>query len=363
MTAEQLVPLPREPRTASLGLPCETVSVVVIGRNEGARLVRCLAAVNAMRYPATLLEKIYVDSESSDGSARRAAQAGFKILHYQSESRTAAGARELGWRAAGSRFVLFLDGDCTVDPDFLRHAIERCLSDKAVAVNGEVRESLQAPHAARRCLGVYWEVALRGSEGKSFYRGGCGLVERAALQEVGGFDVDLAGTENNDLGRRLIQQGGNVWYLNRPMVIHDSGVETWAEVFRHGVRDGYWFERLSRMPKAAGKPITTAARTTAVRQAAPVVCTALAGWALQGAMGLVLGAVVPATIALGKRVRLVRKAKGERPSNLLDAVLLGAYETFIWFGRLRYVAGQMIGKPEAFRTGPDWRSPERGSAQ
>lgn len=363
MTAEQLlVPRPLEPSRSPFGLPCETVSVVVIGRNEGERLVRCLAAVDKIRYPAALLEKIYVDSESTDGSADRAAEAGFRVLNYRAEFRTAAGARDMGWRASQSRFVLFLDGDCVVDPDFLRHAVSRCLIKGVAAVNGQVRENHPAPRAARRSLAVYWEVALRSNEGKSFYRGGCGLVERAALKEIRGFDVTLAGTENNDLGRRLVQHGRDAWYLSKPMVNHDSGVRTWTELFRHGVRDGYWFERLSRMPRAADKPITVAARTTAVRQATSVACVVAAGGALLGPLGLALGATAAGTCSLVKRIRLVRKARGKSTSNFLDGGLLVAYECFIWCGRMRYVAGEMLGNPAAFRTGPDWRSPERGSA-
>ena len=268
----------------------------------------------------------------------------------------------MGWRAARSRFILFLDGDCAVDPAFLRHAVSRCLIKGVAAVNGQVRESHPAPRAARRSLAVYWEVALRSREGKSFYRGGCGLVERAALKEIGGFDVTLAGTENNDLGRRLVQHGRDAWYLSRPMVDHDSGVKTWTELFRHGVRDGYWFERLSRMPRAAGTPITPAACTTAARQAAPMAFAALAGLAIQGPWAVALGVIAIVALALGKRLRLIREAKGRDTSNLLDGALLGAYDFSIWCGRLRYVAGELLGKPGAFRTGPDWRSPERGSA-
>ena len=43
------------------------VSVVIIGRNEGARLERCLRSVQRMKLPGPV-EVIYVDSASTDGS-------------------------------------------------------------------------------------------------------------------------------------------------------------------------------------------------------------------------------------------------------------------------------------------------------
>ena len=52
------------------------ISVVVIGRNEGQRLVRCLKSVRAADYPPDRIELIYVDSNSSDGSAAAAEELG-----------------------------------------------------------------------------------------------------------------------------------------------------------------------------------------------------------------------------------------------------------------------------------------------
>ena len=49
------------------------LSVVIIGRNEGARLKRCLESVNAMHAIGGAVEVIYVDSASTDKSPELAA--------------------------------------------------------------------------------------------------------------------------------------------------------------------------------------------------------------------------------------------------------------------------------------------------
>ena len=56
--------------------PAPVLSVVVIGRNEGERLARCLESVRAMADPGGPVELIYVDSASTDGSPERAAALG-----------------------------------------------------------------------------------------------------------------------------------------------------------------------------------------------------------------------------------------------------------------------------------------------
>src|SRR5450432_781498 len=94
------------------------VSVVVIGRNEGDRLTRCLDSVASIRGLDGPLETIYADSASTDGSPERAAAAGATVVRVESDHPTAALGRNAGWRAATGEFVLFLDGDTVLDPEF-----------------------------------------------------------------------------------------------------------------------------------------------------------------------------------------------------------------------------------------------------
>lgn len=356
MTAERLISLPEGLGRSPFKLPCETVSVVVIGRNEGERLTKCLEAVNRMRYPATLIEKIYVDSESTDGSAKRAAEAGFRVLCYRAALRTAAGARDLGWRASGSDFVLFLDGDCSVDTDFLRHAVGRALSERASAICGRIREVRADSCPKRRTLALHWEINRAAQPGWSYYNGGCALVKRAALMEVGGFNVELAATENTDLGRRLMQRSGGVWYVNRAMADHDSGVKTWSEMFRRCVRNGYWFERYQAVRRPTTETEAPAEmRTGAGWKAAPGLAAVLFGAALAGAGGATFGLGAAAAASLWKRMRKIRRVRGTN-ADVTDGLLLAYYDFTVWCGSLRYLAERAVGRPGAFQTSADWRS-------
>lgn len=94
------------------------LSVVVIGRNEGSRLERCLLSIRGMESPGDV-ETIYVDSASTDGSAALAKSLGAKVIVIQPSRPTAALGRNAGWRVASAPFILFLDGDTILDPHFV----------------------------------------------------------------------------------------------------------------------------------------------------------------------------------------------------------------------------------------------------
>src|ERR1700712_4441479 len=91
--------------TTNSSLP--RIGVVVIGRNEGGRLRACLASVLTMNYPASLLDVIYVDSSSTDGSVALAESMGVRTIVLEGPT-TAARGRNAGWTATDAPFILFL---------------------------------------------------------------------------------------------------------------------------------------------------------------------------------------------------------------------------------------------------------------
>src|SRR5437762_6754973 len=99
------------------------VGIVVIGRNEGHRLIRCLKSLNGTASPV-----IYVDSGSVDGSMGTATGMGMHAV-ASSPPYTAASARNHGFGVLLHRHpdldvVQFLDGDCTLMDGWLQAAIQ-----------------------------------------------------------------------------------------------------------------------------------------------------------------------------------------------------------------------------------------------
>jgi glycosyltransferase involved in cell wall biosynthesis len=100
----------------------EKVGAVVIGRNEGQRLVTCLSSLK------TQLENIiYVDSGSTDNSIEEAQKLGIEIIELDlSVPFTAARARNEGARLlleqSSIDYIQFVDGDCEVQQNWLNEA-------------------------------------------------------------------------------------------------------------------------------------------------------------------------------------------------------------------------------------------------
>ena len=100
------------------------VAAVIIGRNEGERLVRCPDAL--IQYTNKI---VYVDSASSDLSIQNAQKSGAHVVSLDmSTPFTAARARNAGFEKAielfaESEFIHFIDGDCEMLEGWLNASV------------------------------------------------------------------------------------------------------------------------------------------------------------------------------------------------------------------------------------------------
>src|SRR5690349_20341428 len=103
-------------------LPLSNFGAVVIGRNEGARLRKCLASI------VDAAARVYVDSGSSDGSVEMASDLGIDVIELDMAIPfTAARARNAGFYhlqriVPQLDYVQFVDGDCELVEGWTRSA-------------------------------------------------------------------------------------------------------------------------------------------------------------------------------------------------------------------------------------------------
>src|SRR4051812_40672443 len=97
--------------------PVPAIGLVIIGRNEGQRLRRCLES--SLGHAA---HAVYVDSGSTDGSVALARSLNVDVVELDTTNPfTAARARNAGVRrlldtAPDTPYVQFVDGDCEINP-------------------------------------------------------------------------------------------------------------------------------------------------------------------------------------------------------------------------------------------------------
>ena len=106
------------------------VAAVVIGRNEGDRLVRCLKSLHGQAAPI-----VYVDSGSTDSSVESAKALGAEVVSLDmTQPFTAARARNAGLsvlKDVDIDFVQMIDGVCDLYPSWIETAPSRKRSRNA----------------------------------------------------------------------------------------------------------------------------------------------------------------------------------------------------------------------------------------
>lgn len=227
------------------------LSVVVIGRNEGERLTRCLESVRAMTDPGGPVELIYVDSASTDGSPERAMALGARVITVQPERPSAALGRNAGWRVAQAPIVLFLDGDTLLHPHFVADSLPEFQNPQVAVVWGHRREINPDASLYNRVLDLDWIYP----PGLSEFCGGDALMRRAVLVEVDGFDVTLIAGEEPELCRRLRARGGQILHVDRPMTGHDLAMTQWRQYWRRAVRAGHAYAEVAERFRGTDAPL------------------------------------------------------------------------------------------------------------
>jgi glycosyltransferase involved in cell wall biosynthesis len=219
------------------------LSIVVIGRNEGQRLVRCLQSVQSIRGLVGDVELLYVDSGSTDGSFQTAESYGAKSILLNTDRPTAALGRETGWRNASSDFILFLDGDTVLHPDFPVKALDAITSDATIAaVWGRLREIHPEQSLYNRVLDLDWIFHF----GEINLCGGNVLMRRRALEVSGGYDSTLIAGEEPELCCRIRAHGYRILHIDAPMVGHDLAMTRFRQYWKRSIRTGYAYAEVSR---------------------------------------------------------------------------------------------------------------------
>ncbi len=214
-----------------------TVGVVVIGRNEGARLQRCLAST--LPQAAAL---VYVDSGSSDGSPDLARSLGAEVVALDmTQPFTAARARNAGFARLRSvlqnlEFVQFVDGDCEVDAAWILTARDFLRAHPGTAaVCGRRREQFPERSVYNRLCDIEWNTP--GGEAKAC--GGDVLMRAEALKQAGGYCDKLIAGEEPELCVRLRARGWRIWRLDAEMTRHDAAMTRFGQWWRRTQRAGF----------------------------------------------------------------------------------------------------------------------------
>ena len=227
-----------------------TAGAVIIGRNEGARLLACLNSAIA----AGLSPIVYVDSGSTDGSIAAAQAAGVEVVLLDHDTPfTAARARNAGLarlvaRSEPTDYVQFIDGDCMLRDGWIAAAKAFLDANPQVAVVcGRRRERFPEASLYNAMIDREWAAM----PGESRACGGDAMMRVAAMEAAGRYNPKLIAGEEPELCVRLRQAGWTIWRLDAEMTWHDAAMTRFGQWWNRSRRAGHAFAEGAAMHGAA----------------------------------------------------------------------------------------------------------------
>ena len=319
------------------------LSVVIIGRNEGERLLRCLDSVAAMNDIGGMVQVIYVDSNSTDDSVEKARARGAEVLEVKPERPAAAIGRNAGWKAASAPIVLFLDGDTILDPTFVAESLRHFEDPQVAIVWGHRREIDTAGSLYNRVLDLDWVYP----PGESEFCGGDALMRRSVLEEVGGYDDTLIAGEEPEMCRRIRTRGYTILHVDHPMTGHDLAMTRFKQYWKRAFRAGHAYAEVAERFRGTDMPLWEDHVRRNFRRGLFFLSTPLVALALS--LGLKNPWPFVALLGLFALLALRTATKvGWKSRDLLTRLLYGLHSHFqqvpIFFGQLSFRRDRRAGR-------------------
>lgn len=203
----------KEPMTAPL------VSVIIPTYNSAAYLREAIDSVFNQTF--TDYELIIVDDGSKDNSPEIAREYGDRIICVRQANAGVSAARNAGLRRARGRYVAFLDADDIWLPDKLSVQVAHLQANPSVKISGSSFHLIDGTGALLRTVRITppgREDLLRELLLHGYYTlPSAMVVEREAMERVGGFDETIHGVEDRDLWLRMVK-AYDYRYITEPLI-------------------------------------------------------------------------------------------------------------------------------------------------
>jgi len=220
-----------------------TIAAVVIGRNEGDRLVRCLGS---LKEQADRI--VYVDSGSTDNSVQMAQDMGIDVVDLDTTVPfTAARARNAGFEALKPDlpdYVQFVDGDCGVQEGWLSKAAAALDARPELGIVTGWRSEIHPEHSIYNAIA---DFEWHRPSGDIAACGGDMMVRSGDFDAIDGFNPVVIAAEDDEFCVRMRKSGKALWRLPEQMTRHDANMTTFGEWWRRAVRSGHGFAQVGAL--------------------------------------------------------------------------------------------------------------------
>jgi glycosyltransferase involved in cell wall biosynthesis len=217
------------------------VSVIIPTYRRADRLIGVIGALAEQTLDTSRFEVIAIDNFSEDTTKETldalAATVPFTLRVLQTTSNHGpAPARNLGWRAASTPIVAFLDDDCLPEPEWLAAGLSTIQADESLGV---VQGRVRTPHDFNPINMRAW-YHCQIIDGPTPYFEACNIFyRRAALEMADGYDESIGWWgEDTELGWRVVEGGWGRGFAAHAVVEHAVVARGWRWHFDNGLLEG-----------------------------------------------------------------------------------------------------------------------------
>lgn len=207
-------------------------TILIVNYNGGKVLLECLRSLNKLVYPN--FETVLVDNGSTDDSVDKVKK--FKIQLVESRSNLGfAGGNNLAFKHAKGKYIVLLNGDTEVEPNWLGKLVEFAeKTPKAGIFSSRVMffDDKKVFNSAGGLCDIYGFSPLRGTFDKDigqynkpipvFYAHGAAMmIRREVIEKIGFLDEDyFIYHEEFDFCWRAWLAGYEVYYVPNAVAYH-----------------------------------------------------------------------------------------------------------------------------------------------
>ena len=285
------------------------VSVIVLNYNAGELLLNCVNSLKKSTY--TNLEILVVDNISSDDSQKKCKEEFPDIKLIQNDKNLGyCGGNNVGIREAKGKFIVILNPDTIVDPNWANELIsaydafgEGLYQPKILSLNEE--NIIQSTGNMLHVFGFGFArdkgnkiTEQREEIGQIGYASGtCLFTTRKVIEQVGLLDEFLFLYHDDlDLGWRAAQIGINSYYVPKSKIFH---VESYS--LKWSSKKFYWLERNRKYCL-----LTHYSKETYKKMKFSLMLVDLFVWAFYFSKGF-LGAKIKAELEIKKNKEFIEK--------------------------------------------------------
>ena len=200
------------------------IGFIVIGKNEGQRLVSCIDSIKKTVDENRLAdyEIIYVDSRSTDESVEgiRGMDGNLKIYSITGKASPAIG-RKIGAAEANADIYCFVDGDMEIIPGFFQGILDDRGKLMYPFLSGQFENIYYDQNNQRTGSELYVKAVISGDK-YQITTGGLFLIDRDLWDGIGGMDTRFITGEDLDLGLRLARRGKMLLRKKELLALHHT---------------------------------------------------------------------------------------------------------------------------------------------